>query len=117
MVADEVALPDRRLGLEDSRVWQMLYRFQRDGVLGAIGKLRQGGSTPLSTYNPDWAVTSGRGQGPAVPLVSGSKSDFNALRDDEIAKVRCGEAHFRAIGVDFVKAVKVEDILERLIGT
>lgn len=42
MSGDEV-LPDRRLGLEDSRVWQMLYRFQRDGVLGAIGKLRQWG--------------------------------------------------------------------------
>jgi superfamily II DNA or RNA helicase len=43
MVTDGDALPDRRLGLEDSRVWQMLYRFQRDGVLGAIGKLRQWG--------------------------------------------------------------------------
>lgn len=43
MVSDEDTLPDRRLGLEDSRVWQMLYRFQRDGVLGAIGKLRQWG--------------------------------------------------------------------------
>ena len=36
-------LPDRALGLEDSRVWNMLYRFQRDGVLGAISKLRQWG--------------------------------------------------------------------------
>jgi superfamily II DNA or RNA helicase len=43
MMVNEDALPDRRLGLEDSRVWQMLYRFQRDGVLGAIGKLRQWG--------------------------------------------------------------------------
>lgn len=43
MVGDENVLPDRGLGLEDSRVWQMLYRFQRDGVLGAIGKLRQWG--------------------------------------------------------------------------
>lgn len=43
MAADADALPDQRLGLEDSRVWQMLYRFQRDGVLGAINKLRQWG--------------------------------------------------------------------------
>lgn len=43
MLVDEDVLPDRRLGLEESRVWQMLYRFQRDGVLGAIGKLRQWG--------------------------------------------------------------------------
>ena len=43
MATDAVSLPDQRLGLEDSRVWQMLYRFQRDGVLGAIGKLRRWG--------------------------------------------------------------------------
>jgi len=43
MAADADALPDQRLGLENSRVWQMLYRFQRDGVLGAINKLRQWG--------------------------------------------------------------------------
>ncbi|MGQ3179922.1 MAG: hypothetical protein ACT6SC_20215, partial [Blastomonas fulva] len=43
MMAQEDILPDRGLGLEDSRIWQMLYRFQRDGVLGAIGKLRQWG--------------------------------------------------------------------------
>ena len=43
MSADSVDLPDRRIGLEDSKVWEMLYRFQRDGVLGAIGKLTQWG--------------------------------------------------------------------------
>lgn len=43
MATDANALPDQRLGLEDSRVWQMLYRFQRDGVLGAVAKLRQWG--------------------------------------------------------------------------
>lgn len=36
-------LPDRAIGLEASAVWQKLYRFQRDGVLGAIAKLRQWG--------------------------------------------------------------------------
>lgn len=43
MVINDDALPDKRLGLEDSLIWQMLYRFQRDGVLGAINKLRQWG--------------------------------------------------------------------------
>jgi hypothetical protein len=43
MAADTADLPDRRIGLEDSKVWDMLYRFQRDGVLGAIGKLTQWG--------------------------------------------------------------------------
>jgi hypothetical protein len=43
IAADAADLPDRRIGLEDSKVWDMLYRFQRDGVLGAIGKLTQWG--------------------------------------------------------------------------
>lgn len=69
----------------------------------------------LGTYNPDWAVTGGSNGAPMVHLVSESKSDFTALRDNEYAKVRCGEAHFKAIGVEYVKAVNAEDILERLV--
>lgn len=69
--------------------------------------------TPLGTYNPDWAVTGGAAA--AVHLVSESKHDFAALRADEEAKVRCGEAHFRAIGVEYVRAVSAEDILAKLI--
>lgn len=42
MMSDDEVLPDRRLGLEDSKVWQMLYRFQRDGVLGGVDKLVDG---------------------------------------------------------------------------
>ncbi|NJS14349.1 MAG: DEAD/DEAH box helicase [Sphingopyxis sp.] len=43
MAVDAGDLPDKRIGLEDSKVWDMLYRFQRDGVLGAVGKLAQWG--------------------------------------------------------------------------
>jgi type III restriction enzyme len=71
--------------------------------------------TPLGTYNPDWAVAGGQSCAPTIHLVSESKSDFTALRDNEAAKVRCGEAHFKAIGVDYVKAVNAEDILIRLV--
>jgi type III restriction enzyme len=70
--------------------------------------------TPLGTYNPDWAVTGGEGGQPMVHLVSESKSDFSKLRDDERAKVRCGEAHFSALGVPYVKAVSAEEILTKL---
>lgn len=72
--------------------------------------------TPLGTYNPDWAVSGGRPNEASVHLVSESKSDFSTLRDAEEAKVRCGEAHFKALGVEYVKAVNAEDILERLVG-
>ncbi|AIT07358.1 hypothetical protein MC45_14350 [Sphingomonas taxi] len=68
--------------------------------------------TPLGTYNPDWAVTS-MAAGPAMHLVSESKSDFTTLRDDEKAKIQCGVAHFQAIGVEYVKAVSAEEILAK----
>jgi type III restriction enzyme len=48
-------------------------------------------------------------------LISESKSDFTTLRDDEEAKIRCGEAHFKALGVEYVKAASAEEILERLV--
>lgn len=72
--------------------------------------------TPLGTYNPDWAVTGGESGAPLIHLVSESKSDFEKLRDDEKAKVRCGTAHFEALGVEYVKAVDAEDIILRLVA-
>jgi type III restriction enzyme len=72
--------------------------------------------TPLGSYNPDWAVTGGNNEAPAVHLVSESKSDFGKLREDEEAKIRCGMAHFEALGVDFVKSVNAEEIVLRLVG-
>ena len=83
--------------------------------VGLFAKLPPGFKidTPLGKYNPDWAVAGHAA--PAVHLVSESKGDFTALRDDEEAKVRCGEAHFKAIGVEYVKAVSAEEILVRLV--
>ncbi len=69
--------------------------------------------TPLGSYNPDWAVA---GTASTMHLVSESKSDFTTLRDDEEAKIRCGEAHFRALGISYVKAVSAEEILARLVA-
>lgn len=68
--------------------------------------------TPLGKYNPDWAVAAASSK---MHLVSESKSDFMTLRDDEEAKIRCGEAHFKAIGVEYVKAVSAEEILAKLV--
>jgi type III restriction enzyme len=72
--------------------------------------------TPLGRYNPDWAVSGGPNGGPIIHLVSESKSDFSKLRDDEAAKVSCGEAHFAAVGVPYVRAVEASDILERFVS-
>ncbi|WP_432814494.1 hypothetical protein [Sphingorhabdus sp.] len=74
-------------------------------------------TSPLGTYNPDWAVTGSDNGAPAIHLISESKSDFGKLREDEEAKMRCGMAHFEALGVGFVKAMNAEDIVLRLVET
>ena len=89
--------------------------LDRTELVGVFAKLppRFTIETPLGRYNPDWAVAGAASQ---IHLVSESKSDFTKLRADEEAKVRCGEAHFRAIGVQYVQAVSAEEILARLVA-
>ena len=58
--------------------------------------------TPIGTYNPDWAIVKHGDE--KVYLVRETKgSDFNKKegRASEYAKVECGKAHFKALGVDF----------------
>jgi type III restriction enzyme len=74
--------------------------------------------TPLGTYNPDWAVlveVSGEERLYFVVETKGSLF-VDALRDNEAAKVACGEAHFKALAVSknparYIKATKVDDLM------
>jgi type III restriction enzyme len=68
-------------------------------------------TTPLGTYNPDWAVAREAEDGHQVYLVSESKGDLLNLRDTENAQIKCGEAHFRALDVPFVKVTNLAGIL------
>jgi type III restriction enzyme len=57
--------------------------------------------TPIGSYNPDWAIVKQNGE--KVFLVretKGSKLDGN-LRGDEKDKIKCGEAHFDELKVDY----------------
>ena len=57
--------------------------------------------TPLGTYNPDWAVlveVSGEERLYFVVETKGSMF-VDDLRDNEAAKIACGEAHFKALAV------------------
>jgi type III restriction enzyme len=58
-------------------------------------------STPLGQYNPDWAIV--KGEEKKLYLVRETKASVEeeALRGDEVRKVKCGKAHFDALGVDF----------------
>jgi type III restriction enzyme len=68
-------------------------------------------TTPLGTYNPDWAVVRETEEGQQVYLVSESKGDLLNLRDAETAQIKCGAAHFKALKVDFVKAKNLAGVL------
>jgi type III restriction enzyme len=75
--------------------------------------------TPLGTYNPDWAVlVEVSGEERLYFVVETKGSLFaDALRDNEAAKVACGEAHFKALAVGsnparYIKATKFDDLME-----
>ena len=75
--------------------------------------------TPLGTYNPDWAVlVQVDGEERLYFVVETKGSLFtDDLRDNEAAKIVCGEAHFKALSVDenparYVKATKIDDLME-----
>jgi type III restriction enzyme len=75
--------------------------------------------TPLGTYNPDWAVlveVSGEERLYFVVETKGSLFTDD-LRDNEAAKIACGEAHFKALATGpnparYVKATKIDDLME-----
>ncbi len=55
--------------------------------------------TPLGTYNPDWAVLVQTDDGEKLYLVVETKGDLflGDLRGPEAAKIKCGDAHFKAL--------------------
>lgn len=68
-------------------------------------------STPLGTYNPDWAVVREDEAELKVYLVTESKGSDNNLRDEERWRIACGKAHFNALDVPFGVATTLEGVL------
>ncbi|WP_242223998.1 type III restriction-modification system endonuclease [Shinella zoogloeoides] len=75
--------------------------------------------TPLGTYNPDWAVLVQVDGAERLYFVVETKGSLftDDLRDNEAAKIACGEAHFKALAVDenparYIKATKIDDLME-----
>lgn len=73
--------------------------------------------TPLGTYNPDWAVLVEVNGAERLYFVVETKSSLydDELRHQEAAKIKCGEAHFKALAAGdnparFRKATKVDDL-------
>ncbi|MBK6972963.1 MAG: DEAD/DEAH box helicase family protein [Sterolibacteriaceae bacterium] len=76
-------------------------------------------STPLGSYNPDWAVLIEKDGAERLYFVVETKSGLfvDDLRDKERAKIECGKAHFKALAVQespaqYVVAREVADILQ-----
>jgi len=76
--------------------------------------------TPLGAYNPDWAVLIEKDGAERLYFVVETKGSLFAedIREKENAKIKCGEAHFKALAVDdnparYVKATTVDDLLAR----
>ena len=66
--------------------------------------------TPLGSYNPDWAIVKENDE--KVYLVretKGTKSELE-LRPSELAKIKCGKAHFDEIEVDYDWIEKAGDV-------
>ncbi|MDO5646335.1 type III restriction-modification system endonuclease [Paracoccus sp. (in: a-proteobacteria)] len=75
--------------------------------------------TPLGTYNPDWAVLVQVDGAERLYFVVETKGSLftDDLRDNEAAKIACGEAHFKALAVDanparYIRATKIDDLME-----
>ena len=85
------------------------------GAIKLFAKLPKGFkvTTPLGTYNPDWAIVREYEDREDVYLVSESKGDLNTLREAEKAQIACGKAHFEALDIPFITATSVDGILSQ----
>ncbi len=59
-------------------------------------------NTPIGSYNPDWAVLMEKDGDQRLYFVLETKGNVlvEALRPTESAKIKCGKAHFKALGND-----------------
>jgi type III restriction enzyme len=77
-------------------------------------------STPLGTYNPDWAVLVEKDGAERLYFVVETKSTLyvDDLRVREGAKIECGKAHFKALAVgdqpaEFIQARNIDDLMAK----
>ncbi len=70
--------------------------------------------TPLGMYNPDWALALEKDGKDHLYFIVETKGSIASedLRPTELAKIRCGEKHFKAIetGITFKKATQLQEV-------
>lgn len=80
--------------------------------------------TPLGSYNPDWAILIESDDGERLYFVVETKASalVDDLRGTEIAKIKCGKAHFKALQrgetpAQYEVATTVDELLLRIDGS
>ena len=75
--------------------------------------------TPLGTYNPDWAIQWKDDEVDKLFFVVESKGTLDldlGMRGKESSKIKCGKAHFKAIGSEMIVATGQDDVSTYALG-
>ena len=67
--------------------------------------------TPMGTYNPDWAVVTESDTKLYLVRESKSTHDREGRLEKENLNIDCGNAHFKALGVNFRVATNIHEVL------
>jgi type III restriction enzyme len=62
--------------------------------------------TPVTVYHPVWAIVKVADEKLYLVRMTISTRDFIKLRNSEVDKVRCGQAHFWALGLRWLLGVQ-----------
>ncbi len=66
--------------------------------------------TPIGTYNPDWAIVKQEDEKLYLVRETKSTKEQQKLRQSEWDKIRCGNAHFKALDVNFDQIVGATEV-------
>lgn len=72
-------------------------------------------STPIGTYNPDWAILFDSLDDQRLYFVFETKGDPKNIRPTESFKIECGKKHFKALSTD-VKFIPDRDLKHAIYG-
>ncbi|MDD4759821.1 MAG: restriction endonuclease subunit R, partial [Bacteroidaceae bacterium] len=98
---------------------QFAERFEKNNRVKLYAKLPDWFkiSTPLGSYNPDWAVLIDLDGQDKLYFVLETKGNIltESLRPTESAKIKCGHRHFEALGCDvtFEEADDFNEFIEK----
>ncbi len=67
--------------------------------------------TPIGPYNPDWAFVTHREERLYFVRETKGTLDSDELRAKESEKIKCGEKHFKELGVNFAQVTKLDEVV------